>query len=89
MSRLAGEARVQGHQVLVLQDGEATESNLIGAIDSFRPEFIAFGGHGGPNVFTTTNLQVVLKGCTNDGILAGARVVFISCLTGRELVPKL
>lgn len=88
LNRLAGEARVQGHQVLVLQDGEATESNLIGALNSYFPEYVIIGGHGNSNVITTTNLQVLLKGCTNDGMLAGTRVVFVSCLTGRELVPS-
>lgn len=79
MSRIVEGARLMGHQVLSLRGGEATESNLIGAIESFQPQYLFLGGHGGPDIITTTNLQPLIIACTNDQILSGRQTLFISC----------
>ena len=88
MSKIAEGARLMGHQVLSLRGGDATESNLIGAIDSFQPQYLYIGGHGGPDIITTTNLQPLIVACQNDQMLSGRQTFFISCLTGRVLVPS-
>lgn len=88
MDSLVAEARRIGVQVLSLRGYEVNESNLIGAIDSFQPEYVMLGGHGGPAVFTAANLVPLLVACQNDQILSGRSVYFISCLTGQQLVPS-
>jgi len=85
---LVAEARRIGVQVLSLRGGEVTESNLIGAIASFQPDYIFLGGHGSPTVFTAANMVPLLEACHNDQILANTRAYFISCLTGQRLVPS-
>lgn len=88
VSQLVEEARRLGHSVQQLVDGELTESNLIGTIASYAPEFVVAGGHGNQNVFTGMNLSPLIVACTNDGMLAGSQVLFASCLTGIGLVPS-
>lgn len=88
ISSLVAEARLLGVQVLSLRGGEATESNLVGAISSFQPEYIFLGGHGSPSMITTANLIPLIKACTNDQILTGRSIYYISCLTGQQLVPS-
>jgi len=85
---LVAEARRIGVQVLSLRGGEVTESNLVGAITSFQPDYIFLGGHGGPAVFTAANMVPLLEACHNDQVLANTRIYFISCLTGQRLVPS-
>jgi len=82
------EARRLGHSVRQLVDGELTESNLIGVIEGYAPEFVVAGGHGNQSTFTGMNLSPLIVACTNDGMLAGSQVLFASCLTGIELVPS-
>lgn len=85
---LVAAARRIGVQVLSLRGGEVTESNLVGAIASFKPDYIFLGGHGSPTVFTAANLVPLLEACQNDQVLANTRAFFISCLTGQRLVPS-
>ena len=88
MDSLVAEARLLGVQVMSLRGGEVTESNLVGALSSFQPDYIFLGGHGGPSVFTAANMVPLLQACQNDQILVNTRAYFISCLTGQQLVPS-
>lgn len=78
-----------GHEVTQLKDYEANEDNLYSVVENWRPELCFFAGHGSGGSFTTMNLQPLLVACRNDGILAGSGSLFISCLTGIELVPSI
>ena len=88
ISKIVEEARRLGHSVFQLADGELTESNLYGAIESFSPEYVVAGGHGSATTFTTMNLQPLIVACSNDEVLSGSQVLFASCLCGIELVPS-
>ncbi len=88
VNQIVEEARRLGHSVRQLVDGELTESNLYGVMESYAPEYVVAGGHGNQNVFTGMNLQPLIIACTNDQMLRGAQVLFASCLTGIGLVPS-
>ena len=88
MEKLIAEARQLGVEVLSLR-GFLTPEGLADAIEQFQPDKILMGGHGGPNVFTTENMQVLLVGCTNDQMLTGRETLLFSCLTGQQLVPSI
>ena len=88
MDSLVAEARRIGVQVLSLRGGEVTESNLVGALDSFQPDYVMLGGHGSPTMFTAANMVPLLEACHNDQMLRNTRAYFISCLTGLQLVPS-
>ena len=88
MEKLIAEARLIGVEVLSLR-GLISDVDLANAIDQFQPDILLMGGHGGPNVFTTENMQVLLVGCTNDQILTGRETLLFSCLTGQRLVPSI
>lgn len=88
VSQIVEEARRLGHSVRQLVDGELTESNLIGVVESYVPEYVIAGGHGNQNTFTGMNLSPLIVACTNDDLLSGSQVLFASCLTGVELVPS-
>lgn len=87
LETLIAEARLIGTQVLRLQ-GPISEADLVSSIQSFQPEMVFIAGHGSPSVITTANLVPLLQACTNDQILSGRSVYYISCLTGQQLVPS-
>ena len=86
---LEGEARGMGHEVQHLKDYGLTPESYAYAVESFRPDIVIGSGHGGPNVFTSMDVSPLIVGCTNDGLLAGSGVVFLSCLTGQALAPSI
>ena len=88
IQRIIDQARILGHSVYHLADGELTETNLYGAIEQQSPEYVFAGGHGSSSVFTTMDAQPLIVACSNDEVLAGAQVLFASCLCGVELVPS-
>jgi hypothetical protein len=78
-----------GHEVQYLRDYELNPESYAYAMEVFKPDLVFASGHGGPNVFTTMNVSPLIVACTNDGLLAGSSIFFISCLTGIELVPSI
>lgn len=88
LSKIVNRAREMGVQVLWLQGAEMTAGNIQRAMQEFSPDYIVLGGHGSDNVFTGLNMTPVFVGCVNDEILAGSETLFVSCLTGRQLVPS-
>lgn len=83
------EARGMGHEVQHLKDYALTPDSYAYAVESFKPDIVIGAGHGGGSVFTTMNVSPLIVACTNDGLLAGSGVVFLSCLTGIELGPSI
>ena len=88
LNQIVGEARRLGHSVYQLADGDLTESNLYGVIESFKPEIVIGAGHGSASTFTGMNLKPLIVACVNDQVLSGSQVLFASCLCGVELVPS-
>ena len=89
VDRVLQEARNVGHQVRELSGSMVTQYGLMSSMEQYQPDMVILGGHGGPNVFTGAGMQVVLTGCINDEIMKGSQSMFISCLTGLQLVPSM
>ena len=83
------EARAAGHDVRGLTGAAVTTQGLLSSMESYQPDLVMLGGHGSPNIFTGVGYQTVLQACQNDQMMAGSRVLFISCLTGQQLVPSM
>ena len=86
---LEADARGMGHEVQHLKDYGLTPESYAYAVESFKPDIVIGAGHGGGNVFTSMDVSPLIVGCTNDGLLAGSGVVFLSCLTGQALAPSI
>ena len=87
--RIIGEARKVGHTTRELTGGMVTPAGLQSSMEQYQPDMVVLAGHGGPNVFTGAGMQVVLQGCINDGMMKGSQSMFVSCLTGLQLVPSM
>lgn len=87
--RILQEARSVGHETRELSGSMVTPYGLLSAMQQYRPDMVILAGHGGPNVFTGAGMQVVLEGCINDEIMRGSQSMFVSCLTGLQLVPSM
>jgi len=87
--RVLQEARSAGHQTSELSGSMVTSYGLLSSMEQYKPDMVILAGHGGPNVFTGAGMQVVLEGCINDGMMKGSQSMFISCLTGLQLVPSM
>ena len=86
---ILGEARRVGHTTRELTGGMVTPAGLQSSMEQYKPDMVILAGHGGPNVFTGAGMQVVLQGCINDQMMKGSQSMFVSCLTGLQLVPSM
>lgn len=87
--RVGQEARSAGHEVRSLTGSMVTEQGLLTSMQGYQPDLVVLAGHGSPSVFTGSGYQTVLQACLNDQMMAGSRALFISCLTGQQLVPSM
>ena len=83
------EARGAGHDVRALTGAAVTTQGLLSSMESYQPDLVILAGHGSANIFTGVGYQTVLQACSNDQMMAGSRALFISCLTGQQLVPSM
>jgi len=86
---IMNEARAAGHEVRGLTGSAVTTQGLLSSMEGYAPDLVLLGGHGSPNVFTGSGYQTVLQACLNDQMMAGSRALFVSCLTGQQLVPSM
>jgi len=89
VSLILNEARAAGHDTRSLTGSADTAQGLLSALEGYKPDLVVFGGHGSPSEMTGSGYQVILKACENDQYMAGSRALFISCLTGQQLVPSM
>lgn len=89
MRSILGEAQAAGHETYVLSGAQVTANGLLQALQNHLPDMVVLAGHGTASVFTGAGLQTVLKASDNDHIMKGSRGLFISCLTGLQLVPSM
>lgn len=86
---LVAEARTAGHDARELTGAMVTAYGLLSSMEGFVPEFVILAGHGSARIFTGAGYQTVLEACVNDGMMSGSQCMFISCLTGLQLVPSI
>jgi len=86
---MINEARAAGHEARGLTGAAVTAQGLLSSMEGYAPDLVLLGGHGSPNVFTGAGYQTVLQACLNDQMMIGSRALFVSCLTGQQLVPSM
>ena len=83
------EARAAGHDARTLTGAADTAQGLLSSMESYQPDLVVLAGHGSPREFLGAGYQTVLEACSNDQMMAGSRALFVSCLTGQQLVPSM
>ena len=83
------EAERLGYRVIDIPKEAATLENLLDALGAYRFSALFLGGHGGPDVFTGQDYEVILRACENDDVMTGTLSMFLSCFVGQELLPSM
>ena len=76
-----------GFQIVDSAGEYATQYSFFDVMQTYSPDIIIAGAHGGPSTLTGQGLNEVLKACFNNEVLSGKVMCAISCLTGQRLGP--